>query len=104
VVQWVELEIPPGPAGNLGLYVASSGVQIIPQAQTGTPMWLVLDNRTVHWDVTNLPDSGDFQIVAYNTDLNNHTYWVRFGLTEIVAPVPVLSIVPSATLSGTIST
>lgn len=88
VVEWIELKVPPGPRGEVGFYIASSLTQIVPFRTGATANWLILDNDEIHWDMTDQPDSGDWQIVAYNTGNYDHTLWVRFGLNLAPDPAP----------------
>ncbi len=88
-VEWVEIQVPPGPRGQMGLYVASSLQQIIPYRVGATPIWLTVDGAMLRYDLDGLPDSGDFQVVAYNTGNYPHTWWARFGVNdELGGPAP----------------
>ena len=101
-VEWLEVRMPPGPRGQVGLYVASSGQQVIPFTTGTAHQWLVLDGEKERFEVTGQPNSGDWQVVAYNTGNFPHTFWVRFGVnlvpdTRTLAPVLLL---PSSALSA----
>jgi hypothetical protein len=80
--QWVEIEIPPGPKGTVGFYLALSAQQVIP-FQAG--QFIISDNRVIHWDLEGYPNSGAWNLYAYNLGANPHTIYVTFGL-QLVAP------------------
>lgn len=84
VLEWVEVRMPPGPAGFVGFWVSSSGQQVLPFTVGSTPDPLVLDGEVVHWDLDAMPDSGDFSVSAYNTGRYPHTIYVRFGVNDTV--------------------
>lgn len=75
VVERLEVEIPPGPRGELGWQIAQGGVQLYPY-QPG--VYIVADNIEIDWDVVGGVDSGAWQMIAYNTGSFNHTLQVRF--------------------------
>lgn len=81
-VSWVELQVPPGPRGALGLYIASSNVQVIPANTPSGPNWLVLDDDTDRYDQEGQTTGGDWQAVAYNIGAYDHTFWVRFAYAQ----------------------
>ena len=93
VVQ-IDLEVPPGPSGLMGFYLAMSGQQIIP-FEAGE--FLVWDDVFKEWPVENFPTANTWQIFAYNEDtLNTHDIVVRFHdnpLTTTSAPAPTIAIV-----------
>lgn len=101
-VAWIEWIVPPGPGGDVGFWIGSHGQQIIPFA-SGAPNWIVTDDERAHWDMTGLMDSGDWQMVAYNVGVNDHTVTVRFGLTLRPPPVPGPGVLlPASSLTGQI--
>lgn len=99
-VRWVEWEVPPGPRGDVGFWIGSHGQPIIPYA-IGAPNWIVTDNRVAHWDLFNLPDSGDWELRAYNTGVKSHTISVFWGLAvpSLTAPAGPTLLTPE-TLSS----
>lgn len=92
-VQWVEFKIPPGANGTVGFCLASSGQQVIPFAPP-SPSWIVGDNDDLHWDLEDLPTSGDWALVSYNAGVWPHTVTVRFGLALPTPAVPAVAAVP----------
>lgn len=92
-VDRLEIRIPPGPSGLVGFRIAHSGQQVIPY--TGAE-WIIGDNEPLDWDMDNYPTGGAWELWAYNTDIYDHTLYLRFHVTEIpgqavtpVAPIPI---------------
>lgn len=83
-VSFIEVDIPDGPRGSVGFYIASSGKPVIPFTG-GSPKFLVLNNTSKHWDLSDQPDSGDWQLIAYNVGGYSHTIGVDFGLELVGA-------------------
>lgn len=73
-LEMLDLEVPPGPAGLMGFYVANNGVQWIPQ---GDGEWLVWDDVQKSWPFTDQPNASGWQIVGYNTGAYDHDVIVR---------------------------
>lgn len=84
----IEVEVPPGPLGQVGFQIASSNVQLIPW---NLGEWIVANNITKKWETDNYPTSGDWQFIAYNTGAFPHTLSVTFELDPIApaGPAPV---------------
>ena len=100
-IESIDLEVPPGPAGLMGFYIARSGQQVIP-FESGE--FLVWDDRFDSWYMTDLPTGGGWQIVGYNTDVYDHAVVVRFhtnpvSVTLATAP-PSLTFVTSGSASS----
>lgn len=105
-LEWVEFEVPPGARGQVGFYLASSGVQVFPHRVGVTPRWVRMDGVMPRYDVDYKITSGDWSIVAYNTGLNPHLIVVRFGLTLVPDPassVMASRLIPSSVLAGALS-
>lgn len=86
VLEWVEIQVPRGPNGQMGFYVASSGQQVIPYIVGAATEWIVSSDRILHLDLVDFPDSGDYQLVAYNTGTSDHTIQIAFGINQVDAP------------------
>lgn len=74
-VRRIVTKVPPGPAGFMGFRIAAAGVQIIP---INVGAWIITDNEEMTWDVSNMIESGAFQLIGYNTGIYAHTVYVRF--------------------------
>jgi len=79
-VDRLEIVVPPGPSGVMGFAVTMSGVNVIP-VQPGT--FMITDNERIAWDLSNLPNSGDWQVTGFNGGVFDHTIYLRW-LVEVV--------------------
>ena len=78
-VSKIQLHIPPGPAGTVGFQLWTGGGQFWPH----TPgSWLILDNTSPEWVVDGMPNTGNWSVVAYNTDIYPHLIQVGFSVFE----------------------
>lgn len=75
VIESVDLEVPPGPAGLMGFYVANNGIPWIPY---GTLPWLVWDDVQQSWFFTDQPSGSGWSIVGYNTGVFPHAVKSRW--------------------------
>jgi hypothetical protein len=62
--------------------------------------FIVTDNRADAWPVTSQPDSGQWEVTAYNTDVYPHTVYLDFFLTLVGQAPEVTTFVPNAALSS----
>lgn len=70
----IDLEVPPGPSGLMGFYVANNGVQWIP----ATPgAWLVWDDVQQSWWMQDQPNASGWEVTGYNTGVYPHSVIVR---------------------------
>lgn len=99
-VDWIEVDVPDGPSGAMGFYIATSRQQYIPW-NVGT--YFVFNDVNKHWDLEDQPTSGDWQVYGYNTGTWPHTVYVHFGLEVVPLPeAPNTSslILPNSVLSS----
>lgn len=89
-VKTILLTFPPGCAGNVGASIYAGGSPAYPN-QDG--IYLIYDDYTYQQDVANQINSGDWSIVAYNTDLVDHTLQVVYQW-DPVAPNPTVTSSP----------
>ena len=82
-IESIDLEVPPGPAGLMGFYLARSGQQWIPY-ESGE--YLVWDDRFDSWHLTDQPTGSGWQIVGYNLDDYDHSVVVRFHINTLTVP------------------
>jgi hypothetical protein len=83
VVRELEVVVPPGPRGQVGFALGSTGVAVIP---VNAGAWLVTDNETIRWPLEGFWDSGSWQMRAYNTGRYPHTLEVRFLVDLVGSP------------------
>jgi hypothetical protein len=80
----MEVKVPPGPSGLVGFRFDHSNAQVIPKVP-GT--WIVTDNEVVQFDLDDLQPWPDWRLVAYNTDVFDHTLYVVLWLDDRVPVV-----------------
>jgi len=77
----LEIRVPPGPSGLVGFRFTHSQEQVIPKV-AGT--WIVTDDEVISWVLDDLSQQPDWRISAYNTDVFDHTLFVRVLLDDRV--------------------
>jgi len=85
----ITVRVPPGPLGQVGYQIASSGQQVIPW---NAGAFEVDNDVTLTYPTTNFPDSGSWQLIGYNTGVFDHTLSVRFALTPPTVATPTLAV------------
>lgn len=95
IVNRIEILVPPGPSGLVGFRIRHSGETVIPYDRS---RWIVANDEVIKWDTEGFPVGNAWAIEAYNTDVFNHTLYLRFlvsetrrslvGRTELVAIAP----------------
>lgn len=95
----VEIVVPPGPRGEVGFQLGFSGSQLIPYT---AGQFFVTDDEKITWKVEGMPDSGAWQMIAYNTGTYPHTIEIRF-LCELLdsTATPDPAPISAADLSST---
>lgn len=91
-IESIDLEVPPGPAGQMGFYLALSGQQWLPY-EAGE--FLVWDDRFDTWYLTEQPTSYGWEVHGYNTDTYDHSVVVRFHVN--IVPTPSTTSAPPIT-------
>lgn len=90
----VEIRVPPGPSGLVGVQLAHSGEVVIPHDRTE---WLVTDNESIDWPLTSYPYNAKWTVRTYNTDIYAHTIQIRMLFAEVgsqaLMPITPLNIV-----------
>ncbi len=88
VTRRVEVIVPPGPSGLVGFRLRHSGQTVIPYSGTN---WVITDDEKLDWTLDGYPTGDRWTLQAYNTDIYQHTLYVRWFLDEIPArAAPVL--------------
>lgn len=75
IVRRVEVTVPPGPHGLVGLQLTSGGQQMIP---INRGQFLTPDGRTLEFDLDDYITSGAWELTAYNTGGQPHTVEIVF--------------------------
>ena len=55
IVSSVRARIPPGPRGTMGFALVVAGAHVVP---FGDQAWIIADDETMQWDLTNVPQTG----------------------------------------------
>ncbi len=84
-VDEIEVEVPPGPLGEVGFHLNVSGVQCIPYKEGD---FIVANNETLRWSFDNLPESGSWSITLYNNGAYDHTLYIRLSVSPVKAEKP----------------
>ena len=84
-VQAVRWKVPPGPSGLMGWQLTVGGDQVIP---LNLGAWIVTDDDADTWQLESLPNSGDWQVTGYNTDIYDHAVLIDFLLAPLGTAAP----------------
>ena len=74
----------------------SNGQALLPTNGT----FIVTDNHSDIWTVVNQPDSGQWEVTGYNTDVYPHTVYLDFFLSLVGQAPSVVTFAPNASLSS----
>jgi hypothetical protein len=97
VVTEIHWRVPPGPSGLMGWRLTMSGGQsVLPINGT----YIVTDRHADKWAVINQPDSGQWEVTGYNTDIFDHTVYLDFFLSLVGSIETVTTFASNAALSS----
>lgn len=74
----------------------SKGQALLPTNGT----FIVTDNDNDAWPVVNQPDSGQWELTGYNTDIYDHTVYLDFFLSLVGQAADVVTFASNASLSS----
>lgn len=97
IVELFHWRVPAGHGGLTGWRLSMGGVQVFP-ANIGS--WIIANGEQDTWPVTNQPDSGAWDITAYNTGNNAHMLFARFMVRVIRKPEPRFAPFPNDLLAA----
>jgi len=92
-VQEIQVEVPPGPRGEVGFWIGSAGTQIIPK-NLGT--FLVMDNVYRVFPLSGFFQSGSWEVHIYNTGHYDHTIQFTFLCNFVIGQTGAVSGTPIA--------
>lgn len=84
-IEAIDLEVPPGPAGAMGFYLANNSQPWIPR---NAGEWLIWDDRQATIHPTGYPAASGWAIVGYNLGTYDHGVTVRFHVNPVEPPQP----------------
>lgn len=94
-IESIDIEVPPGPGGLVGFYIANNGVQWIPYSAGQFIIW---DDRADTWYFSDQPNASGWSVVGYNTDTQYpHTVTTRWHVNLPVTATPQLAVVTFTT-------
>lgn len=94
----VEFVIPSGTRGSVQFGLAMAGTVIIPANVGG---YITGDDEVIRWPLDGYPNSGAWQLAAFNTGTYTHNIQVRFLLNLVSPPGQgQAQLLSSAILSG----
>jgi hypothetical protein len=85
-----------GAIGLMGWRLTSSGNRIIPRNQNS---WIIADGESDTWDMKNQHTTGKWEIVAYNSDIYDHTVYLTFKVSILTQAWHPINILGAADLS-----
>jgi hypothetical protein len=98
-LDYIEIIVPDGPSGQVGVAVYWSGTQIVPW---GTDSWLITNNEKIHIPVTSYITVSGLEVWTYNVGIYEHTIYLRalvkYTTAAVVTEAPVIG---SAAVLGT---
>lgn len=80
IVAGLTVVLPDGLNGTVGIALGMAGQALIPR---NAGEWIIGSGEVINWAVDNLPDSGAWQLYAYNVGSWTHTVQLRFALNII---------------------
>ena len=86
IVTGLRWRVPPGPRGLVGWALSVAGSHVFPWGDTS---WIVADDETDDIALTNVPSTGKWSLVGYNTGLLDHTVYLTFRLEPLTAPIVI---------------
>ena len=79
-VERITVKVPPGPSGLMGFALTMNGHRVIP---LNSGAWIITDDHTYHWAMTDLPNTGQWQVSGFNTVIYDHSLFVDFWLAPL---------------------
>ena len=82
-IESIDLQVPPGPNGLMGFYIALGDTPWLP-FEAGE--WIVWNDYADSWKTENQVVNGGWNLVGYNLGNFDHTVYVRFHTNPIPLP------------------
>jgi hypothetical protein len=95
-IESIDIEVPPGPNGNVGFYLALDDQQWLPWEMGEFIIW---NDRTENWPLDDQIVNGTWNLYGYNNGNYDHTVTVRFHVSPI--PSDSATVAPSITIVTT---
>lgn len=88
IVDLFHWRVPAGHGGLTGFRLSMGGVQVFPR---NAGAFIIANGEQDTWPVKNVPDSGAWDITAYNTGNNPHLIFARF-MVRIIRKAPAVPV------------
>lgn len=107
-VEKVWVVIPDGHSGLTGIALMVGHETVVPFNRRATPTalrkFIEGNDESIPFDLDNLPDSGAWSALLFNTDLNAHQWQLRFEINELgAAPAVAIAapaVIPAQAIEG----
>lgn len=96
-VEQIYWRVPAGHVGLTGFRVSMGGVQVFPANIGG---WIIANGEQETWPVKDTPDSGAWDMTAYNTGNVQHSVFLRFMVQLFHKDEPPLTPLPNWKLAA----
>lgn len=96
-VDRIRVKIPPGPRGNMGFAIGSSGQAVIPY-QAG--QWIIADNDLLLFELDDYWNSGSWEFFGYNLGQFAHTVYITFELSLVPQPTTSTTLASNQAVSS----
>ena len=90
VVDRIDWLFPPGCKGLVGIQIGARSVPVIPGDHT---QFFIRSGDSSGYDLSDLPTTGDWSVIAYNTGSFPHTIQVTYRVHRHVKPEPLRFII-----------
>jgi hypothetical protein len=98
-LDYVEIIVPNGPSGQVGVAILWSGTQIIPW---GNGTWIITNDEKIHIPVGSYITISGLAVQTYNEGIFPHTLYLRALVKYTTAPVVTEApVIGSAAILGT---
>ncbi|HEY1716214.1 MAG TPA: hypothetical protein VGG07_25175 [Solirubrobacteraceae bacterium] len=87
-IETIDLQVPPGPAGTMGFYLANNGLPWVPR---NNGEWLVWDDEKLTVIPTGYPSGSGWGVTGYNLGNWDHAVIVRFHVNPVAYGAPANS-------------
>lgn len=80
VIERIEVTVPVGPSGFMGFRFRHSSQVVIPYKGAN---WVIVNGVDLSWPVAGYPVGNAWSVQMYNTDIYDHTIYIRMHVNEI---------------------
>jgi hypothetical protein len=96
-VDSITWRVPAGHGGLTGFRISMGGVQVFPR---NAGAFIIANGESATWPVHNAPDSGAWDVTAFNTGTHPHLIFIRFMVNIIRRAEPLFTVLPNWMLAS----